>query len=184
MVCAHIAHQALRTHWCWALLDHQTVQCYGLIACGLRNVTYTMVWLRMAHQTLQIPRFDYPWVTKRYVYNVAGTHCSPNITNTIVRWRMAHQTLHIKWFGGRMAHQTLQLQWFECPRLTRGYVYNGFGDAWLTKPYKYNGLIAHGSRSVTYTMVGGGCLLRSCMSIRSTTRVLLAQWIERWYFEQ
>ena len=118
----------------WALLAHQTVQCYGLIACGLRNVTYTMVGLRMAHQTLQILRFDYPWVTKRYIYNGAGTHCSPNATNTIVRWPMAHKTLDIKWFGGRMAHQTLQLQWFECPRLTKRYVYSGFGDAWLTKP--------------------------------------------------
>ena len=32
MVCAHIA------------LAHQTVQCYGLIACGVPSVTYIMFW--------------------------------------------------------------------------------------------------------------------------------------------
>ena len=137
MVWAHMDHQALRTKW------------FVHTKPWLTRLYNAMVWLLAAYHTLLIqwfgnawltkPWFDYLWVTKRYIYNGAGTHCSPNITNSIVRWPMAHQTWRIQWFGGRMAHQTLQLHWFECPRLTKRVVYNGLGT--------------HGSPNLTHKSV-------------------------------
>ena len=51
---------------------------------GLPNLTYTLVWWRMAHQPLHIA-----WYVDAF---------SPNHTNTIVWISMAHQTLRIHRF--------------------------------------------------------------------------------------
>ena len=69
------AHQTLRMQW---------FENNGLRARGSPNVTYRMFWGRMAHQTLQIHEFVYPWLTKRYVYIGLRTHGSANLTNMIV----------------------------------------------------------------------------------------------------
>ena len=56
----------------------------GLIVQGLPSVTYTIVWGRIAYQSLQIQWFECPWLITHYVCNGLGTHGSPNITNTMV----------------------------------------------------------------------------------------------------
>ena len=108
----------------------------------------------MAPQTLLILWFGNTWFTKPCKYNGVRANGSPNITYTMV-W-------------GHMAHQGIQIQWFDGPRLTKRYVYIGFGDAWLTKPYKYIGVIPHGLPSVTYTMMWG----------RIAHQTLQIQWFE------
>ena len=39
----------------------------GVIPHGLPSVTYTMVWGRIVHQTLQIQWFESPWLITHYV---------------------------------------------------------------------------------------------------------------------
>ena len=94
-----MAHQSIRIHWFGDTLLTKLYKYNGVRARSLPNVTYTMVWGCMAHQTLQTHWFDCPG--------------SPSITYTIV-W-------------GRIAHQTLQITWFEGPWLITQYVYNGLG---------------------------------------------------------
>ena len=96
------AHQTLRTQWfgdkglrargspkvtyamLWGGIAHQTNKYSGLMAHGSPSVTYTMVWGRIVHPTSQIHEFEYPWLTKRYVYIGLRTHGSLNHTNIIV----------------------------------------------------------------------------------------------------
>ena len=129
MVWEHMAHQTWQIQGCECprltkryvyngLGDTGLTKCYKyncLIARGSLNVTYTMVWGRMTHQTLQIHWLDCPWLTKRYIYNGVGAHCSPNLTNTWVLISMAHPTLHIQRFathGSPNLTNTIVLQVF------------------------------------------------------------------------
>ena len=79
-----MAYQTQRMRWFGGTWLTKLYKDNGLGACGLPNVTYTMVWECMAHETLQIHKFDLPGNTKLYIYNGVGTHCSPNQTNTMV----------------------------------------------------------------------------------------------------
>ena len=71
----------------------------GLGTNGSPNVTYTVIWPPMTHQTLRAQWFGHTWLTKRYVHNGLGTRGSPNVAYTTVRAAMAHQTLPTQWFG-------------------------------------------------------------------------------------
>ena len=121
-----MAHQMLRIHWfeqtwltkryayhgasahdapnvtqtmVWADMAHQTLRIlYGVSAHGAPNVTHTLVWAHMAHQTLCIHWFEQAWLTQRYAYNGLNTHGAPNATHTMVWAHMAHQLLRIPWF--------------------------------------------------------------------------------------
>ena len=132
------------------------------------NINNTMYKMPMPHHTIRIQRFGHTWLTKQYKYNGLNVYRLLSVTYTTVWGHMTHQTLHMQWSEGLQltkhnvynglethGHQTWQVQWCDCP--------------WLTKRYTYNG--------------GGPCLLLSCVRVWSTTRVLLAQGIQRWSYE-
>ena len=127
MVWLSAAHQTLRIHlfgYTWRT-NHST------------NVTYKIVFVQMADQTIEIQWFECPRLTKQYAYNDLGTHgtqiftntmtwwsiCLSNVTYTMV-WSDCSQNITNTWVWKSMARQTLRIQ--------------RFADTWLTKPYKYN----------------------------------------------
>ena len=141
------AHQTLRIQWFW---DN------GLKARGSPNVTYTVVWGRMAHQTSQINRFDCLWLTKRYIYNCVGTHCSPNLTNTGGGAGLGNGTGMVRLLGRSRPPLHRRGKFWKRGKPGKP---GKHGKRWkpgkpvspFTKPHKYYGLMAHGSPNAMYT---------------------------------
>ena len=48
------------------------------------NVTYTMVWAPMDHQTVRTQLFGRTWPTTHCVHNGLGYHGQPHVTYTLV----------------------------------------------------------------------------------------------------